>query len=59
MRSNASMFRTFARLEEQMMRAAMPRTSAADPQETARFSARPATVALPLTYTLEEVTRES
>lgn len=60
----AHTFRTLARLEEQMMRSAMPRTNAADPVVVNRPAAhrtwmngRLVTSVKPLTFTLAEVTR--
>ena len=66
--SNASTFRAYARVEEQMIRAAMPRTSEADPTPLRRLAegamgaaativaARPGSrLVRPLTATLKEV----
>lgn len=44
--SNASLFRRTASVEESMMRAAMPRTSAADPRPTAQQRAAAVVYAL-------------
>ena len=60
--SNAHTFRTFARLEETMMRAMMPRTDAADPKPVALprsnfvwSNGRRVAAVAPLTFKLAEV----
>lgn len=60
--SNAHLFRTTSRLEEQMMRATMPRTNTADPKQTVAEQARATwhgaiRVAEPLTFTMQETAR--
>ena len=55
-----NVFRTIARLEDEMVRATMPRTAAADPLPEFRPAARrtwrvPALA--PLTFTMQEVAR--
>lgn len=59
--SNASIFRRMARVEEQMIRAAMPRVAASDPEPLAAQARRLVVAARiasrlvkPLTYTLAE-----
>lgn len=63
--SNAHTFRTFARLEDSMIRAAMPRTAAAEAQQTESSTAAARTWrdgrlvnAAPLTFTLAEITAQ-
>ena len=58
--SNAHTFRSYARIEEQMIRAAMPRTSAADPvptfiSERSKPRWSNGVKYVPPTYTLSEV----
>lgn len=60
-----SAFRKFSAIEEAMIRASMPRTSASDPEPLPRFAASPKTVLVanrfgpnlvrPLTFRLSEV----
>ena len=61
MKSNASTFRAYARIEESMIRAAMPRTSERDPQQPNTMRAartwtagRLVAAIMPLTFTLSE-----
>lgn len=57
MRSNAYLFRSTARLEEKMMRLAMPKVSAADPVALKGFPASlpRATAPKPLTATIAQL----